>query len=412
MSRLGPGLRLTLQMPCKDLLRRFAAFNVVGAAGVVLQLATLAVLVRVFEWHYLAATAVAVEAAILNNFVWHQRWTWKDRPSATRQTSALRLIRFHALNGAISFAGNLLLMTLFTGALRLDPIAANGIAILACSLVNFAASERLVFRATIPAAALLMVLGMSQAAAAGQSAPTLAAWRSYEAAVDARYEAAPDTGDKFFALDRERVDGWRDIVASRTIRMVKIEPPSIADGKIHHWVGAVFVPGVTVDTLVERLKQNAGRESEFYEDVIASKLLARDGDRLRIFMKLRRTKVITVTYNTEHAVAYRKVGASRASARSVATKIAELQNAGTVKEREKAAGEDSGYLWRLNAYWRYEAVPGGVLVECESVSLSRPVPWYATPIRSIIDGVARDSLERTLRSLRAVLVKPAPTPAR
>jgi hypothetical protein len=129
-------------------------------------------------------------------------------------------------------------------------------------------------------------------------------------------------------------------------------------------------------------------------------------------MKLRRTKVITVTYNTEHAVAYRKVGASRASARSVATKIAELQNAGTVKEREKAAGEDSGYLWRLNAYWRYEAVPGGVLVECESVSLSRPVPWYATPIRSIIDGVARDSLERTLRSLRAVLVKPAPTPAR
>jgi putative flippase GtrA len=406
MSQLGPRLRLPLQMAHNNLIRRFAAFNMVGAAGVALQLATLAVLVRVFEWHYLPATAAAVEVAILNNFMWHQRWTWKDRPSATRQSSALRLVRFHALNGAISFAGNLLLMTLFTGALRLDPIAANGIAILACSLVNFAASERLVFRATIPIAGLLILLGIPQAAAAGPGAPTLAAWQSYEAALDARYHAAPGTDGTFFVLDRQGAGGWRETVVAGTTRMIKIEVPSVPDGKIHHWVGAVFVPGVTLDTVLERLKEYAGRESEFYEDVIASKLLTRDGDRVSIYMKLRRTKIITVTYNTEHAVAYRKVGGSRASARSVATRIAELQQAGTAKEREKTAAEDSGYLWRLNAYWRYEAVPGGVLVECESVSLSRTVPWLLRPISPIVDGVARDSLERTLRSVRAVLVKP------
>ena len=90
-----------------------------------------------------------------------------------------------------------------------------------------------------------------------------------------------------------------------------------------------------------------------------------------------------------------------------------MQDAGTAKEREKAPGDDSGYLWRLNAYWRYEAVPGGVLIECESVSLSRTVPLVLRrPSAPMVDGVARDSLERTLRSLRAVLVKPGATAAR
>jgi putative flippase GtrA len=412
MSPLRRRLRLPLQMARNDLIRRFAAFNVVGAAGVAVQLAALAVLVHVFEWHYLPATAAAVEAAILNNFVWHQRWTWKDRPCATRHSSALRLVRFHALNGAISLAGNLLLMAIFTGALRLDPIAANAIAIAACSLVNFAASERLVFRASIPIAGLSIVLGFPQAAAAGPGAQTLAAWHSYQAAIDARYNAASESSSPFFALDRERVGGWRETVTANATRMIKIETPSIDDGKIHHWVGAVFVPGVTLDTVLMRLKQYAGRETEFYDDVIASKLLSRDGERVSLFMKLRRTKVITVTYNTEHAVAYRKIGGSRASARSVSTKIAELKDAGTAQEREKTADEDSGYLWRLNAYWRYEAVAGGVLIECESVSLSRNVPLLLRPISPIVDGVARDSLERTLRSLRAVLVKPGPTAAR
>jgi len=412
MSPPRPRLRLLLQMSSNHLFRRWAAYNVVGAGGVLVQLATLAVLVHLLGWHYLPATAVGVEAAILQNFVWHQRWTWRDRPPATRQAAALRLVRFHALNGAISLGGNLLLMMFFTGVLRLDPIAANGVAIAACSLANFAASERLVFRATVPAAALLLVLGMPSRSAAGQSAPTLDGWRTYEAAVDARYHAASESSSPFFVLDRQQASGWRDSVTANTTRLIKIEPPSIEDGKIHHWVGAIFVPGVTLDAVLQRLKQYAGRESEFYDDVVASKLLAKEGDRVNIFLKLRRTKIITVTYNTEHAVVYRKIGGARASARSVATKIAELQDAGTATEKEKRPGDDSGFLWRLNAYWRYEAVPGGVLIECESVSLSRKVPLLLRPVSPMVDGVARDSLERTLRSLRAVLVKPAATAAR
>ena len=178
----------------------------------------------------------------------------------------------------------------------------------------------------------------------------------------------------------------------------------VPDGKIHHWAGAVFVPGLTLQAVLQHLAKQAGRESEYYDDVIASRLLARDGATHRVFLKLRRTKVVTVTYNTEHAVEVRQLGASRATARSVSTRIAELADAGTAKEREKPDGQDQGFLWRLNAYWRYEAVNGGVLIECESISLSRDVPavlkWF---VGGMVEGVARDSLERTLASLKRAL---------
>jgi len=195
--------------------------------------------------------------------------------------------------------------------------------------------------------------------------------------------------------------------------MIKIDAPGVPDAKIHHWVGAVFVPGVTLDRVLATLKDSAGNESRFYDDVVQSRLLARNGDQLNVFMKLRRTSIITVTYNTEHHVEYVRVSPTRASARSVATRIAELADAGTPQEREKPADDDSGFLWHLNAYWRYEEVAGGVIVECESVSLSRSVPMLVRPVANpIVDRIARDSLQRTLVSLTKVLTASRPAVAK
>jgi putative flippase GtrA len=126
---------------------RFVKFNSVGVVGFVLQLAVLATLLHAGV-HYLVATMVAVESAILHNFIWHERWTWRDRPSAGR-TRLARLWRFHALNGLVSLAGNLLLMRLLVGTLGLPAIVANTIAVLACSIVNYVAGDRVVFR-TLP----------------------------------------------------------------------------------------------------------------------------------------------------------------------------------------------------------------------------------------------------------------------
>src|SRR5689334_25317490 len=123
---------------------RWTVFNLVGLMGFAVQLAVLTLLVRV-DLHYLAATGVAIEAAVLHNFLWHQRWTWRDRPLASGNCLR-RLVRFHALNGAISLAGNGLLMWALVGRAGLPPIPANVIAVGVCAIVNYVASERLVFQ--------------------------------------------------------------------------------------------------------------------------------------------------------------------------------------------------------------------------------------------------------------------------
>lgn len=122
---------------------RFLRFNGVGVVGFALQLGVLAALLYLGV-HYLVATALAVEAAVLHNFAWHERWTWRDRP-ATGRTRFGRLWRFHALNGAVSLVGNVALMRVFVGAFGMPAIPANLLAVLACSLVNYLASDRLVF---------------------------------------------------------------------------------------------------------------------------------------------------------------------------------------------------------------------------------------------------------------------------
>ncbi len=394
------------------LLQRWTAFNLIGFLGIAVQLGMLAALVHGCGWNYLAATAVAVEMAVLHNFAWHQRWTWKDRQPASLSETASRLVRFHALNGAVSLAGNLAITWLLTSACHMEPVAANGVAIAACALLNFAASDRLVFRST--AAAAMVIVGLTPAtAAAGPGASALAGWQRYEAQVQERFTAPSQAAGPFFAHDRLGPAGWRGEVMREGVSMIKIDAPALTDAKIHHWVGAVFVPGVTLDRLLETLKAGAGNESRFYDDVVQSRLLARDGDRVRVFMKLRRTSIVTVTYNTEHQVDYQRRTPARATARSVATRIAELADAGTPAEREKPAGEDSGFLWKLNAYWRYEEAPGGVIVECESVSLSRAVPMLVRPVANpIVDRIARESLRRTLESLRGVLTSARPAAAR
>ena len=400
--------------------RRWFLFNGVGAAGLAVQLATLAVLVHGFGWHYLLATAVAVEAAVLHNFAWHQRVTWRDRPAGGLITVLERLGRFHLLNGAVSMTGNLVLMGLLTGGLGMHPVAANIVAVLACSVLNFLASEVLVFRTAV--LALLVVsspaaLGSLQAEeTADLRPPTLAAWQKYEQAVDANYSKAGGS-DPFFVHDAfKQPADWRERARSGGIVMFQPDRPTpggstieVPDGRIHHWVGAVFIPGATVEGVIARLRDNAGRESESYRDVVSSKLLNRSGDRLRVFMKLKReAPLITVMYNTEHDVEYRTINPARASSRSVATKIAELAKAGTAEESEKTPGSDSGFLWRLNAYWRYAQVQGGVLIECESVSLSRDIPFVVRPfLTGTVTKIARESLESTLRTLRDVLKKHA-----
>ena len=125
------------------LVARWLKFNAVGGIGIGVQLAALAILKSVLHVDYLAATASAVEAAILHNFFWHERFTWADRG---RGSWAARLLKFNLTTGAFSLTANLLLMKVLIGSLHVQYMAANCLAIASCSLLNFVISDQYVFR--------------------------------------------------------------------------------------------------------------------------------------------------------------------------------------------------------------------------------------------------------------------------
>jgi dolichol-phosphate mannosyltransferase len=120
-------------------------FNLVGAIGIGAQLATFWTLTTI-GLGYLLATALAVEAAVLHNFIWHERFTWLDRAGGHPRESLSHLCRFNLTTGVVSIFGNLVLMRLLVGGAHLRPMVANLVSIAVCSLANFLVSDRWVFR--------------------------------------------------------------------------------------------------------------------------------------------------------------------------------------------------------------------------------------------------------------------------
>jgi putative flippase GtrA len=145
-------------------MRTFLRFNAVSAAGVGVQMGVLALAIHVLRMHYLAATLLAVEAAVLHNFFWHWRWSWAHRCGKPGFTLQRSLWRFHLGNGIVSLVGNAALMWVFTGLLRIPPLIANLMAIAACYALNWLLADRFAFAAVARAGLCLLVA----AAAPGQ----------------------------------------------------------------------------------------------------------------------------------------------------------------------------------------------------------------------------------------------------
>ena len=124
---------------------RWLRFNLVGGIGIAVQLVLLFLLKSILHFNYLAATGLAVEATVIHNFVWHERFTWADRLQPSWRNSLQRLLRFNFANGAVSMAGNLGLMKLMVDIGHMNYLVANAIAIALCSLVNFIVSNEYVF---------------------------------------------------------------------------------------------------------------------------------------------------------------------------------------------------------------------------------------------------------------------------
>jgi len=347
--------------------RRPLAFVAVASGGFLIQTTIVAMLTRAAHAPAELATAIGVELAVLHNFLWHARWTWGDR-FAGAHSRLRRFLAYQLATGSISLAANIIVVWAAVRAFGVDPTAANVLAVGVMSLANYMVADRWVFaRQAVAAAIVLVALPGTASAEGGPASETIRAWDAHIAEVErAQRERRPLSIDAGDAHGREfRVPG----------------------GLIHEWSGSVVIAGITVRQLIDALTIPGTPPPQ--EDVLESRVLAKSGDTLRIYLKLRRTAIITVTYDTEHVVTFERHSPSFVSSRSVATSIREV------------GGGDRGFLWRLNSYWTYRAVENGVRVDVLSVSLSRDVPALVRPVVSPVAArVARESMRRTLDAMR------------
>ncbi len=252
----------------------------------------------------------------------------------------------------------------------------------------------------------LLLAGLTDAGKVELKAPTTQAFERYIQSAEAKLDRRTRT-PAFLWLDG---DGARRLAAQRG--EVFSEPVSetgdieVPDGLVHDWVGGMFVRGASLDSVLAMFEDYDKAKNIYKPEVVDSKLLAHDGNHFKVYMRLLKKQVVTVVLNTTHEVQYFQVDRTHWYSRSYSSRISEVENAGKPSERELPPGQDHGFLWRLNSYWRFEERDGGVYVECEAVSLTRNVPaglgWLINPI---IRSLPRQSLENTLRSAQKAALK-------
>jgi len=178
-------------------------------------------------------------------------------------------------------------------------------------------------------------------------------------------------------------------------------PVKVPNGLIHDWIGAASIPGATVEDVLTLLQNYDNHENIYKPEVVASRLIRHHGDDFKIYLRLLKKKVITVVLDTYHDVHYRSLEGKRWLCRSYTTKIAEVENAGSPRERVLPPDTGHGFLWRLYSYWRFQEREGDVCVECRAISLTRDVPlglgWIIEPI---IQELPKESLVNTLQATR------------
>src|ERR1700757_3452046 len=176
-------------------------------------------------------------------------------------------------------------------------------------------------------------------------------------------------------------------------------------GLIHDWQGIIFVPGVELDDVLRVLQDYDHHATYYAPDVSKARIESRQGGQFRVFLRFRRQMIITVVLDTEHEVTYYRDSPLRAHSRSSAVRIAQVEDPGGPHEREDAPGDDDGYLWRMETWWRMEERDGGVYLQNQVVTLTRDIPtglgWLVGPF---ITKIPREKLVFTLQATKKAVL--------
>jgi len=240
-----------------------------------------------------------------------------------------------------------------------------------------------------------------------QQSTTTEAFNRYVGAAEARINE--ERNSSFLRLNSinpsERADWSRQLRAGEiVIEKQGNTPEQIPSGLIHDWVGTVFIPNATVGQVMALVRDYNHTANYYAPDVMQSRLISTSGDDLHVFMRLRKHRVVTVVLDTEYDVYYARLDAGHQYSVSRSTRVSEIADPGTPNEHPLAAGQDHGFLGRLNSYWAFAQAEDGVFVQCEAISLTRDIPgglgWMIGPF---VNSIPRESLQFTLNATRAAV---------
>lgn len=259
----------------------------------------------------------------------------------------------------------------------------------------------------LAAALILGGLMVSGAGAVDLKPETVQAFDRYIRDTESRLDQRPLPGATFLWADEDpqrqvQVRQGQVAIGNRNSK----DTVPVPGGLIHDWIGAVFIPGAGLEKVLALVQAYDRNQDNYKPEVLASRLVSRNGNDFKVYLRLMKKKVITVILDTDYDVRYFPMSGGRSRSRAYSTRIAEVEDAGKPEERLLPPGHDDGFLWRLYTYWRFEERDGGVYVECEAISLTRGIPaglgWLVQPI---ITTLPRESLANTLRETRAAYAR-------
>lgn len=262
----------------------------------------------------------------------------------------------------------------------------------------------------------LLALGLALGLAPELKPATLAAFDRYVQLTEARMAGETAGASPFLWIDRQPDQDRRPLLqrlARGEVAVARLDTREgqdrvkVRDGLIHHWIGTVLLPGVPFARAIAFVQAYDRYPERFGPTIQRSRVLTHTGDHFEVAMRTSTTKMmVTVVIDADYVIDYRAMGPARVWTKSVATHVAEVHSAGTAKERSQPGDEAGGYLWRLNNYCSFEQRPEGTYEQCESISLTRDLPFLVGfAIKPLVNSIPRDTLEFTLGRVRAGLGK-------
>ena len=236
------------------------------------------------------------------------------------------------------------------------------------------------------------------------SSLTLSAFDQYAGQRERQIQEELSDISHFFWVDRlagiQRERSYADMKKGGIL----IDPgkkTEIPDGLIHHWTGVGYIPGATLQQTLAFIQDYDHHASNYNPDVIASKLLLHKGNYYQIHLRFLKKKVIAVVLDTIHDVTFRSIDSRHVVSQAHTTRISEVKDHGKPNESQLPPGSGWGFLWKMNTYWRFAESDEGTYVQCETISLSRDVPFaVGWIVNRFVNSIPQESLTFTLTRTR------------